>query len=151
MEEHEYKNTYQTVNKRRCVYEKAISSRRCNCARCHRFNLADREGVSCNSATGNAVCTEFLNTLRSKARFSLHLTHADKPLPHAKEIRVQTGGLLGLQELLYPDMADSTRVENIIGLLDMAIQRFERLQNLPYNILVQGVVGFEARRKRQRN
>jgi hypothetical protein len=151
MEEQEYKNTYQTVNKRRCVYEKAISSRRCNCARCHRFNLADREGVACNSATGNAVCTEFLNTLRSKARFSLHLTHADKPLPHAKEIRVQTGGLLGLQELLYPDMADSTRAENIIGLLDMAIQRFERLQNLPYSILVQGVVGFEGRRKRPRN
>jgi hypothetical protein len=151
MEELEYRNTYQTVNKRRCVYEKAINSRRCDCAKCHRFNLADREGVACNSATGNAVCTEFLNTLRSKARFSLHLTHADKPLPHAREIRVQTGGLLGLQELLYPDTADNTRAENIIGLLDTAIQRFERLQNLPYNILVQGVVVFEGRRKRQRS
>jgi len=151
MEEQEYKNTYQTVNKRRCVYEKAINSRRCNCARCHRFNLADREGVACTSATGNAICTEFLNPLRSKARFSLHLTHADEPLPHTREIRVQTGGLLGLQELLYPDKAGSTQAGNIIGLLDTAIQRFERLQNLPYNILVQGVVSFEGRKKRPRS
>jgi len=151
MEEQEYKNTYQTVNKRRCVYEKAINSRRCGCARCHRFNLADREGVACKSATGNALCTEFLNTLRSKARFSLHLTHSDKPLPHAKEIRVQTGGLLGLQELLDPGKADSTNAENIIGMLDTAIQRYERLQNLPYNIIIQGVVSFEGRKKRQRS
>ena len=101
MDEQEYRSTYHTVNKRRCVYEKAINSRRCNCAKCHRFNLADREGVACNSATGNALCTEFLNTLRSKARFSLHLTHADKPLPHTKEIKVQTGGLLA-EELGCP-------------------------------------------------
>ena len=151
MEEQEYKNTYHTVNKRRCVYEKAISSRRCNCSRCHRFNLADREGVACKSASGNAICTEFLDTLRSKARFSLHLTRADKPLPHAKEIRVQIGGLLGLQELFYPDKADSTHAENIIGLLDKAIQQYERLQNLPYDIIVKGVVRFEGRKKRQRS
>lgn len=151
MEEQEYKNTYQTVNKRRCVYEKAINSRRCNCARCHRFNLADREGVACMSATGNAICTEFLNTLRIKARFSLRLTHSDKPLPHAKEIRVQTGGLLGLQELIEPDKADSSHVINIIGLLDAAIEHYEHLNNLPYNIIVQSVVKFEGRKKRQRS
>ncbi len=151
MEEQEYRKTYHAVNKRRCVYEKAINSRRCSCSRCHRFNLADREGVACKSATGNALCTEFLDTLRSKARFSLHLTQTDRPLPHAKEIRVQTGGLLGLQELFYPDKSNSTHAENIIGLLDMAIQRYERLQNLPYDIIVQAVVSFEGRRKRQRS
>ncbi|MGB5438217.1 MAG: hypothetical protein WBN57_01530 [Gammaproteobacteria bacterium] len=151
MEEQEYKNTYQTVNKRRCVYEKAINSRRCGCASCHRFNLADREGVACKTATGNALCTEFLNTLRSKARFSLHLTHSDKPLPHAKETRVQTGGLLGLQELLDPVKAGDTGVKNIIGLLDAAILRYERLQTLPYDIIMQSVVSFEGRKKRQRS
>jgi hypothetical protein len=107
--------------------------------------------VACNSATGNALCTEFLNTLRGKARFSLRLTHAEKPLPHTKEIKVQTGGLLGLQGLLDSDMADNSTAENIIGLLDTAIKRFERLQNLPYNILVQSVVKFEGRKKRQRS
>ena len=151
MEEQEYKHTYQTVNKRRCVYEKAINSRRCNCTKCHRFNLADREGVACKSATANALCTEFLNTLRSKARFSLGLTYSDKPLPHAKEIRVQTGGLLGLQELLDIDKAGSTHALNIIGLLDTAIERYEHLNTLPYNIIVQSVVRFEGRKKRQRD
>ena len=150
MEEQEYRDTYQSVNQRRCVYEKAINSRRCYCTRCHRFNLADREGVTCNSTTGNAVCTEFLNTLRNKARFSLHLTNTDSPLPHTKEIKVQIGGLLGLQELLHPERAGSTQVEDIIGLLDTAIERYKRLQNLPYSILVQGVAGFEGRKKRQR-
>ena len=147
MEEHEYRTTYNAVNERRCVFEKTINSRRCNCAKSQRFHLADREGIACTSASGNALCSELLNTMRSKARFALHLTSAEAPLPHAKEIRVQTGGLLGLQGLLYPDRAQAADIENVIGLIDRAIQKFGRLQDLPYTSIMQAIVRFEGRRK----
>lgn len=148
MEEHEYRNTYNSVNERRCVFEKTINSRRCSCAKSLRFHLADREGIACKSASGNALCSELLNTMRSKARFALHLTSADAPLPHAKEIKVQTGGLLGLQGLLYPDRAQAAEIGNVIGLIDLAIQQYGRLQDLPYAVIVQAIVRFEGRRKR---
>lgn len=86
--------------------------------------------------------------MRSKARFALHLTSADSPLPHAREIKVQTGGLLGLQGLLHTEKSDADNVENIIGLIDTALARFERLENLPYDIIVQAIVKFEGRKKR---
>ena len=106
MEEKAYKDTYDSINERRCVFEKTINSRRCTCKQSQRFHLADREGIACKSTTGNALCIEFLNSMRSKARFALHLTSADGPLPHTKEIKVQTGGLLGLQG------ADQARVRS---------------------------------------
>ncbi|MGD2137136.1 MAG: hypothetical protein PVJ66_01850 [Gammaproteobacteria bacterium] len=149
MEEQQFRDTYNAVNRRRCVFEKAINSRRCSCDKSQRFNLADREGVACKTASGNALCTELLNTMRSKARFALHLTRADSPLPHTKEIKVQTGGLLGLQALLHPDLADSLQVGNIIGLLDTAIRRYGRLGDLPFDRIVQAVVKFEGRSKRR--
>jgi hypothetical protein len=148
MEEQQYKDTYQAVNERRCVFEKTINSRRSTCSKSVRFHLADREGVSCKSASGNALCTELLARMRSNARFALHITHADGPLPHAKEIRVQTGGLLGLQGLVCPPLEERQNVEDIITILDMALQRFSSLEQLPYDIIVQGVVKFEGRRKR---
>jgi len=151
MEEQEYRATYQAINQRRCIFEKAINSRRCNCEQSVRFYLADREGVSCNSNIGNRRCIEFLDTMRRNARFSLQLTQADGPLPHNKEIRVQTGGLLGLQELLHPEAGSSESVVNIYGLVEQAISKFKQLDALPYERIVQAIVSFKGRNKRGRD
>ena len=148
MDEKQYKSTYQAVNERRCVFEKTISSRRSTCSKSIRFHLADREGISCRSAAGNALCAELLTQMRSNARFALHLTHADGPLPHAKEIRVQTGGMLGLQSVLYPERVEQSNVEDIIGLVDKGLQRYTSLEQFPYEVIVQNIVHFEGRRKR---
>jgi len=150
MDEQQYRNTYHSVNDRRCVFEKTINSRRSTCKQAHRFQLADREGIACRSASANALCKELLDHMRSKARFALHLTSADSPLPHAREIKVQTGGLLGLQGLLHPEKSAANNVENTIGLVDTALARFERLENLPYDIIVQAIVKFEGRKQRPR-
>jgi len=148
MEEKEYKQTYNTVNERRCVFEKAISSRRCSCSKSQRFHLADREGVTCKSAAGNALCSGLLQLMRTNARFALHLTSVSGPLPHAKEIRVQTGGMLGLQGLVYSEKKDQSGVDDIIATIDTALQRYGRLDDLPFDIIVQGIVKFEGRKKR---
>lgn len=150
MEEDEYRATYHALNQRRCAFEKAIHSRRCNCRHSARFHLADREGIACESEVGNALCLALLGTLRQKARFSLRITRADAPLPHAKEIRVQIGGLLGLQKLLHPDLANADSVSDINGLAGEAIDRYGRIENLPYEMIVQTLVNFEGRRKRTR-
>jgi hypothetical protein len=150
MEEQEYRAAYQALNQRRCVFEKAINSRRCGCTQSARFNLADREGVACKSDAGNALCIGLLDALRRNARFPLHLTHVDGPLPHAKEIRVQIGGLLGLQRLMHPDRAQADTVPNINGLACEAIERYSRIEDLPLDLIVQGIVSFEGRRKRMR-
>lgn len=150
MEEEEYRATYQALNQRRCVFEKAVNSRRCNCRQAARFHLADREGVACESETGNALCIALLDILRRKARFSLHITHADAPLPHAKEIRVQIGGMLGLQKLLHPELAQADSVRDINRLAAEAIDRYGCIEDLPYELIVQTLVGFEGRRKRMR-
>ena len=150
MEEQEYKNTYKAVNERRCIFEKTINSRRSTCAQSRRFHLADREGIACNSAAGKALCTELLDRMRSKARFALHTTNASGPLPHAREIKVQTGGMLGLQAVVYPDRAASQNVDNILGIIDQALEEYQNLDHLPYDVIVQSIVKFEGRRKRTR-
>ena len=150
MEEKEYKETYHAINQRRCVFEKTINSRRCSCKQSRRFHLADREGIACQSTTGNALCIQFLNSMRRNARFALHLTSADSLLPHTKEIKVQTGGLLGLQGLIYPHRAADTNIENAIGLIDAAIEKYSSLEKLPYDIIIQAIVKFEGRKKRPR-
>src|SRR3990172_800652 len=148
MEENEYKNTYNAINQLRCIFEKAILSRSCDCALSTRFCLADREGVSCNSARAQDTCHSLLKRLRENALFALKITHLNGPLPHAKEIRVQRGGVLGLLRTLHPELAAVTEVENIRAVVLETLDRYGSLDELPYPEIVKAVVSFEGHRKR---
>ncbi|MDY6979283.1 MAG: hypothetical protein SV201_05340 [Pseudomonadota bacterium] len=150
MEEDEYRSTYHEINERRCIFEKSINSRRSTCEHGRRFNLADREGVACSSEAGNARCQAFLELMRKNASFALQQLHIDGPLPHAKEVKVQTGGLLGLQAQLYPEKEQAGQVENIAGILRDAQDRYGEFGHLPFTELVKTIVRFEGRNKRRR-
>lgn len=150
MDEREYRDTYNAVNAQRCVFEKSINSRRSTCTSSRRIHLADREGIACNSAGDKAVCSGFLDYMRSNARFALHQTSTGGPLPHAREIKVQTGGMLGLQSLVYPERATHSNVDDIIGILHRALENYGSFEQLPCDVIVQSIVRFEGRRKRSR-
>lgn len=149
MDEQEYRSTYHSINDQRCVFEKAILSRRCGCSHCNRFHLADREGAACESTPARGRCRDLLIQLREKAIFALRMTHLEGELPHAKEIKVQTGGLLGLRQSLT-GREDDGQVEDINGLVSDALLHFGDLDALPYPEIMQSIVRFEGRQRRRR-
>jgi hypothetical protein len=144
VEEDKFRTTYRSVNERRCVFEKAILSRRCSCICATRFYLADREGVACDSAPAHRRCSRLIYLLRENARFALKLTAIDGELPHAKEIKVQNGGLLGLQHVLRPDL-NSEHVIDVTGLATLGERTFGSLEKFPYREIVKAIVAFEGR------
>lgn len=146
MEEDEFRNTYHAVNEQRCVFEKTILSRRAGCEFGKRFCIAEREGVACRHSEAHQRCKELLDTMRHNALFSLRLTQLEDQLPHGKEIKVQTGGLIGLQRILAADQTDDA-IGDINGLLEQALSRFGGLQSLPYDEIVRSIVHFEPRRR----
>jgi hypothetical protein len=150
MDENEYRATYHEVNTRCCIFEKALNSRVCACEQSQRFNIADREGVACRIPSGQALCDELIRLLRHNARFALHMNRITGPLPHAREIKVQNGGLLGLQKILLGSKKSQSGVENVHGLVRDALDRFGRLAEVPFSEIVQSVVSYDGRRGRSR-
>ena len=148
MEEKEYRSTYKDFNQLRCLFEKSILSRKTMCEHAHRFCLADREGVSCKNKDAHTLCTTLLNNLRSNARFALKQTNIDEPLPHAKEIKVQTGGLFGLSTILNKQ-PEQDKLENIFSLVQQAITKYGNLETLPYDEIARSIVQFEGRTRRR--
>lgn len=149
MEEDQYRKTYRSFNERRCVYEKAINSRRCTCQTSHRFCLADREGVACESQQGHDRCTAVLKLMRQNAAFALKLPECDgSPLPHAKELKVQIGGLLGLQGLLFTEKQNNDAVDNIDSIFQQALKLFGSFTDIPFNEIVKSITTFEGRPRR---
>lgn len=150
MDEDQYRSLYHEMNQQRCVFEKALLNRRCDCRRKQAFLLATREGVACQSAESQARCELFLITLRQAARFALHELTIDGPLPHNKELKVQAGGCLALYTHLFPEHSEQPAVD-IYALLNTALARYPQLEDLPYSELVRGVVHYVSRPSARRS
>ena len=172
MDEDQYRSTYKEMNPNRCYFEKLLLLRYGNCIEAKKLFLAEREAYACNSETAQKQCFELLERLRSNARFSLQITQVDGQLPHAKEIKVQVGGLFGLQQLLANENLTQTDIlldddakfgeqaqkhapiENILATINEAVEQFKSLDNIPYNEIVKSIINFklpDRKRKKKRS
>jgi len=148
MDEKEFKKAFKDVNDAPCVFAKAILRRCCGCSRAQKLFLAEREAVACKSPGARQRCAEVLAVLHEKAQFALHLPHAESVLPHGKELKVQCGGMLGLQQALVPEQPNAAGVEDINGLLEEALEECGTVDALPYGEVVKGITGFQPRPRR---
>ncbi len=147
MDEKEYRSAYQNLTPVRCVYEKAINSRICNCSQSTRFNLADREGVACNSPAGQQRCTDVLSALRENARFVLQQKSIDGQLPHNAEIKIQNGGIKGIVKAIGKK---SVNEKDINSLLFEAFATFNDVEQFPFREIVKDISTYQGRRRNKR-
>lgn len=146
MDNERLRETYSAINERFCPFEKGILTNNCTCSRADRFCIAEREGVHCNADDAQLRCIALLDLLRAHARFALKTTVAHAALPHAKAMRIQVGGLRGIHAVVKPDAAVPQQIEDIDALLQAAVARFDNLETLPYQIIVQQITAYRGRR-----
>ena len=148
MDEQHYRNTYSSINPQRCVFEKAVNSRVCNCNKSQRFNLADREGVACKCATSLKRCEKLIECLHDSARFTLKRLDVDQ-LGHAQEIKIQNGGLLGIQSSLAK--LHSEKVKDIDYLVSEAESKYGTIKDFPYSQIMRVISTYRIRPRKTAN
>lgn len=147
MDQDAFRTTYKAVNERNCVFEKAILTNNCGCSLAHKFCIAEREGVHCSSDPAQALCIELLDLLRRQARFALKTTSDRTALPHAKAMRIQVGGLRGVQAALRPNEPVPARIPDIRRTIEAAIAAFGSLDRLPFQEIIKQVAAYQGRRR----
>lgn len=143
MDESAYRSARGEVNRLPCVFEKALL---CQCAVCQlstRHALAERETVACTSPIARAGCGELSGLLREKSAFALRLATTQRILPHAQVMKIQCGGLLGLQQVIDPEAP----APDVHRLVRMARQQYGELADLPFSEVVKGVAAFQLRKR----
>lgn len=145
-DEDQFRKTFEDVRELPCAFQKAILNRQCDCRLVERFNLGERECVRCTDFNAARNCDALLALFREKGRFALGERQIPGPLPHAKELRLQVGGLQGLQIALRPEGLPTVR--DIHGLASRAQAAYGSLQHLPFEAVAQGISRFSGRRRR---
>lgn len=164
MDESAFRRARDAMAPRPCAFEKAMLAGACACSLAARCNIAEREAVACNSALAREECAVLCALLRQKSAFALKLTHVEGPLPHVKQMKVECGGLRGMQQAAAPaaDVPASVvpqelsrqagsrpSVADVHLLVRACAEKFGGLANLPYSAIVQSVVAYQIRRRRR--
>jgi len=157
MDEHEFQQAREQFNQCPCPFEKAILSSRCFCTKCQRLNIAEREMAACVSSMAQARCVVLLEQLYKNARFAIKQVRLDSPQPHAKVMKVQCGGLLGLQSVIISSEECSIvvseecfgmkQIKNIDALVTQALDIWDRIENFPYQEIVKFISHYHIRAK----
>ncbi|MEO8332288.1 MAG: hypothetical protein ABI479_07625 [Gallionella sp.] len=133
MDETAYRQALTASITRHCPFEKSVLTHCAACSKAEKHNIAEREVVACSSVEAHQRCIELRDLLRHNFTFALGKSHIDGPLPHAQEMRMQCGGLRGLQFAL----GGNDQVIDVAELLIAAQQRYGELADLPYSLIVQ--------------
>ena len=146
MDQDAFRETYREVNENFCAFEKSVLINQCNCSKAERFCIAEREGVHCLSEEGQARCLDALSILRDHATFALRELTEGK-LPHGKAMRVQIGGIRGLNKLLN---GDDSQVPDVDAILQAAIQRWGSLEQLPFSEIMPSIAAYKGKTRARR-
>jgi hypothetical protein len=145
MDEAAYRSARGDINRLPCVFEKALLSRCAVCQLAASHALAERETIACTSPLARSECGLLSGLLREKSAFALRVTTTQRILPHAMLMKIQCGGLQGLQQVLDPAAA----APDVHQLVLLAHERYGELGALPFSEIVQGVAAFQLRKRRQ--
>ena len=132
MDETAFRQKLSEMIERPCTFEKAILAGCVECKRSERVQIAEREAVTCQNQTSLFRCTSLHDHLRHGFVFALKNMREDAALSHAQEMRVQCGGLRGLQHVFN----GNTEVDNVDALLESVLQQWGELAALPYSEVV---------------
>ena len=150
MDQDAFRTTYREINERFCAYEKGILTNNCACSLAHKFCIAEREGVHCASDEAQATCVQLLDLLRRQARFALKTTSDRTALPHAKAMRIQVGGLRGIEAALNPNQPVPARIADIRRTIETAIAEYGSLADLPFQEIVKQIAAYQGRQRTRR-
>ncbi len=146
MEEDAFREALAELSERQCGFERALLSRKHGCSHLEMFYIANRRGCNCKTEGAAKKCEVMLDHLRDKAKFVLQLKQIVLPLPHAKEIKVQMGGLTGLNHLLD---IDSNNVFDIHNLVEQIYQKYPNLSDMPFQNIMTEIQNIQTRRPKK--
>ena len=141
MDEAAYRAAQSAANRAHCAFEKALVMRCVTCELASRHALAERESVACTSPVARTNCATFLGLLRERAGFSLKLSRPEASIPHAIAMKLQCGGLAGLQQALLAKEPDAHL------LVVEAQRRWGSLLDLPWPEIVGTIAAWQGRRR----
>lgn len=131
-----------------CPFRKTLLARDYACEHSSITHLPTGCNIVCDSDAASADCNLLMRELIQAAQFVMRYQPDTDSLTHGKLLKIQYGGLKGLQRLVQGDV-DRHQVENISALVQQAKCQYSGFENIHYAALLQDILQHQNRLRRK--
>ncbi len=126
----------------KCAFNSTLTGDQFGCQ--HGKPVVRRGGIeiACTGENVHDRCALLFEKMKNAVLPELGLKDDLLSIPHSVLVKVQFGGLLGLQRKFAAAGSQTTRVENINELVTTAVKECGDLDSIPYQELVRDIIGY---------
>ncbi|MHB8727975.1 MAG: hypothetical protein ACYC9K_02955 [Sulfuricaulis sp.] len=131
----------------KCPFSNTLVTNQFGCAKGKQVARRGGPDVACTSAEAHPRCGKLFQQMKEVALPAFGVEDDLLSMPHSVLVKIQHGGLLGLQRLLDEGPAVPAAVDNIHGLVDRAMARYGSLESIPCQALVEDMTSHKLKRR----
>ncbi|MDH5512031.1 MAG: hypothetical protein OEY27_02365 [Gammaproteobacteria bacterium] len=131
----------------KCAFSSTLVTNRFACDKGEQVTRRSGPDVACTSDAAHQRCEQLYDQMKFAALPAFGVQDDLLTMPHSVMLKIQHGGLLGLQRLLEPGAAGSGEVKNIHGLVAQAVEKYGSVEAIPCPALVADMSGYKLRRR----
>ena len=106
--------------------------------------------IACELSEAHRICYALHQRVKISALQAMALEDDLSTLPHNVLVKIQYGGLLGLQALIADVARQGDRIDDISSLISAAMEKFHSENNIPLDSINKTIMDYKTRRRRKK-
>jgi hypothetical protein len=131
----------------KCAFSSTLVSNLFGCDKAEQVTRRGGPDIACTSDAAHQRCEQLFQRMKAAALPAFGVEDDLLSMPHSVLVKIQHGGLLGLQRLLEPGAAGSAAVQNVHALVDQTVGKYGNPDVIPCPALVQDMTSYKLRRR----
>ena len=132
----------------KCAFSNTLVTNQFGCAKGVQVTRRGGPDVACTSEEAHRRCERLFQQMKEAALPAFGVEDDLLSMPHSVLVKIQFGGLLGLQRMLAEETAASAAVDNIHALIDRAEAKYGSLEAIPCPAFVEDMTSYKLKRRR---
>jgi hypothetical protein len=132
----------------KCAFSHPLIAGQFGCENAEQVTRRGGPDIACRSDAAHTRCEQLFQRMKAAALPAFGFEDDLLSMPHSVLVKVQYGGLLGLQRSLGAAEAEAAEVKNIHALVGRAVQAHGSLEAVPYPAFVDAMTSFVLKRRR---
>ena len=136
------------MEEHKCAFSNTLVTNQFGCEKGAQVTRRGGPDVVCASDEAHQQCEKLFQRMKQTALPAFGVEDDLLSMPHSVQMKIQFGGLLGLQRLQDKGTDESTVVKNIHGLVGQAIGKHGGLDAIPCQTFVEDMTSYKLKRRR---
>ena len=136
------------MEEHKCAFSNTLVTGQFGCEKGKQVTRRGGPDVVCASDEAHRQCEKLFQRMKQAALPAFGVEDDLLSMPHSVQVKIQFGGLLGLQRLQGKGTDESAVVKNIHGLVGQAIGKHGGLDAIPCPAFVEDMTSYQLKRRR---